>query len=65
MAEGDTIARLAARLDPAVAGAGIVRSDFRIGRWTDVDLGGHRVTGWHSRGKHLLMRTDAGIPISG
>lgn len=60
MAEGDSIARLAARLHARTAGATIVRSDFRHPRWATADLSGQAVTGWHPRGKHLLMRTDAG-----
>lgn len=60
MAEGDSIARLAARLHGQLAGASIVRSDLRHPRWATVDLGGQRIIGWHPRGKHLLMRTDAG-----
>jgi endonuclease-8 len=60
MAEGDSIARLAARLHARTAGATITRSDFRHPRWATADLSGQKITGWHPRGKHLLMRTDAG-----
>ncbi|MCX6466241.1 MAG: DNA glycosylase [Pseudonocardiales bacterium] len=60
MAEGDSIARLAARLDARTAGALIVRSDLRHPRVATADLAGMRITGWRPRGKHLLMRTDAG-----
>lgn len=60
MAEGDSIARLAARLHARTAGALVVRADFRHPRWATADLSGQRITGWHPRGKHLLMRTDAG-----
>ncbi len=60
MAEGDSIARLAARLHARTAGATIVRSEFRHPRWATADLSGQAITGWHPRGKHLLMRTDAG-----
>jgi endonuclease VIII len=60
MAEGDSIARLAARMHARTAGALIVRSDFRHPRWATADLSGQRITGWHARGKHLLMRTDEG-----
>lgn len=63
MAEGDSIARLAARLDRRLAGARIVRTDFRHPRWATVDLGGQRISGWYPRGKHLLMRTDAGWTV--
>lgn len=60
MAEGDSIARLAARLHARTAGATIVRSEFRHPRWATGDLSGQVISGWHPRGKHLLMRTDAG-----
>lgn len=60
MAEGDSIARLAARMHARTAGATITRSDFRHPRWATADLSGQTITGWHPRGKHLLMRTDAG-----
>ena len=60
MAEGDSIARLAARMHARTAGATITRSEFRHPRWATADLSGQTITGWHPRGKHLLMRTDAG-----
>ncbi|RZT85232.1 endonuclease-8 [Pseudonocardia sediminis] len=63
MAEGDSIARLAARLHERSAGAPIVRSDVRHPRFALVDLAGQTITGWHPRGKHLLMRTDAGVTV--
>jgi endonuclease VIII len=60
VAEGDSIARLAARLHRSSAGARIVASDFRHPRWATADLAGRTISGWHPRGKHLLMRTDDG-----
>ena len=60
MAEGDSIARLAARLHARTAGATIVRSEFRHPLWATADLSGQAISGWHPRGKHLLMRTDGG-----
>ncbi|OLR95112.1 DNA-formamidopyrimidine glycosylase family protein [Actinokineospora bangkokensis] len=63
MAEGDSIARLAARLDAATAGAVIVRSDVRHPRFATVELGGQRIVAWRPRGKHLLMRTDGGVTV--
>jgi endonuclease VIII len=63
VAEGDSIARLAARLHGRLAGATIARSDVRHPRFAAADLSGQVVTGWHPRGKHLLMRTDAGWTV--
>lgn len=63
MAEGDSIARLAARLHAQTAGARIARSDVRHPRFATVDLTGHEILGWHARGKHLLMRTDRGVTM--
>ncbi|MFD5826980.1 DNA-formamidopyrimidine glycosylase family protein [Lentzea sp. NPDC060358] len=63
MAEGDSVARLAARLDTATAGALITRSDVRHPRFATVDLAGQRIREWRARGKHLLTRTDAGLTV--
>ncbi|GGM88726.1 putative endonuclease 8 2 [Lentzea pudingi] len=63
MAEGDSVARIAARLDTATAGALISRSDVRHPRFATVDLAGQRVVEWRARGKHLLARTDAGLTV--
>ena len=56
MPEGDTVYRLARRLDAALAGHVLLASDFRVPRFATVDLAGERVAGVVSRGKHLLMR---------
>lgn len=63
MAEGDSIARLAARLHERTAGAVVRRSDIRHPRWAGADLAGQAITGWAPRGKHLLLRTDAGWTV--
>jgi formamidopyrimidine-DNA glycosylase-like protein len=63
VAEGDSIARLAGRLHRQLAGAVVARSDVRHPRFAGSDLSGQAVTGWHPRGKHLLMRTDAGWTV--
>jgi endonuclease-8 len=63
VAEGDSIARLAARLDSVTAGRLITACDVRHPRFATVDLSGQRIVGWAPRGKHLLMRTDAGITL--
>lgn len=63
MAEGDTIARLARRLHRESADHAITTSRFRHPAAALADLRGHRITGWHSHGKHLLMRTDRGATL--
>ncbi|HEX7308895.1 DNA-formamidopyrimidine glycosylase family protein [Lentzea sp.] len=63
MAEGDSVARIAARLDAATSGAVIVHSDVRHPRFATVDLAGQRILEWRARGKHLLSRTDAGVTV--
>ncbi|KOV78036.1 DNA-formamidopyrimidine glycosylase family protein [Nocardia sp. NRRL S-836] len=63
MAEGDSVARIAARLDTATAGSLIVHSDVRHPRFATVDLAGQRILEWRARGKHLLSRTDAGLTV--
>ncbi|MEQ3552306.1 DNA-formamidopyrimidine glycosylase family protein [Pseudonocardia nematodicida] len=63
MAEGDSIFRLAARLDAATAGAVIARSDVRHPRCAGADLAGQEISGWSPRGKHLLLRTTAGWTV--
>jgi endonuclease VIII len=63
VAEGDSIARLAARLDAATSGSVIDASDVRHPRFATADLARQRILGWVPRGKHLLMRTDAGVTV--
>jgi endonuclease-8 len=63
VAEGDSIARLAARLDAVTAGRVITACDVRHPRFATADLAGQRVLGGVPRGKHLLMRTDAGVTV--
>ena len=61
--EGDTIAKAADALHRALAGQVIIRSDFRVPALATVDLAGQTITEVVSRGKHLLMRTDAGLTV--
>ncbi|HEU0132099.1 MAG TPA: DNA-formamidopyrimidine glycosylase family protein [Mycobacteriales bacterium] len=60
MPEGDTVWLAARRLDAALAGKVLRRSDFRVPSLATVDLAGRTVTGVASRGKHLLLRLDDG-----
>ena len=66
MAEGDTILRLARRLQGALAGRAVrVRTPGRRrpeGR-PAADLDGRTVDGVESRGKHLLIRFDGGLVL--
>jgi len=54
--EGDTVWLHAHRLNAALAGATLVRSDFRLPQLATVDLAGYVVREVVSRGKHLLVR---------
>jgi endonuclease-8 len=58
--EGDTVFRAARRLDRALKGQELVRTDFRVPQLATTDLAAATVTGTVSRGKHLLTRIDAG-----
>jgi len=63
MPEGDTVYVLAGRLDAALAGRVITKSDLRVPRYATVDLSGDAIASVVSRGKHLLMRTAKGRTI--
>jgi endonuclease-8 len=56
MPEGDTVHRAAARLNTALAGQTVLRSDVRVPRFATADLSGKRVDEVVALGKHLLMR---------
>lgn len=56
MPEGDAVRRTADRLDRALAGRVLVRSDFRVPQLATTDLAGARVDGTATHGKHLLTR---------
>ncbi len=56
MPEGDTVWLSAKRLNEALAGAVLTRSDFRVPEFATLDLTGQSVREVVSRGKHLLMR---------
>jgi endonuclease-8 len=63
MAEGDTVFATAARLHEALAGHVLTRTDFRVPAFATADLRGQVAREVVSRGKHLLLRTDAEVSI--
>jgi endonuclease VIII len=63
MPEGDVVWYTARRLDEALSGRVLSRSDFRVPRLATADLTGDVVTGTVSRGKHLLTRTRGGLTV--
>lgn len=60
MPEGDTVRRTADRLQRALAGSELTRSDFRVPALATCDLRGRRILESTSRGKHLLLRLSGG-----
>ena len=59
MPEGDTVWRAARRLDRALTGKVLTRTDFRVPAFATWDLSGATVIDTVSRGKHLLTRIGA------
>ena len=53
----------ARRLADALAGRVLIHTDFRVPALATADLTGETVTDVVSRGKHLLIRTDAGYTL--
>jgi formamidopyrimidine-DNA glycosylase len=60
MPEGDTVHLAATRLNSALGGAILTKTDFRVPRFATVDLAGERVHEVMARGKHLLFRFSGG-----
>ena len=58
MPEGDTVHLAASRLDAALSGQVVTRSDFRVPRFATADVAGSTVAAVVARGKHLLFRFD-------
>jgi endonuclease VIII len=61
--EGDTVHQAAGRLHQALAGQRLVATDFRVPQAATADLAGQVVREVVARGKHLLLRTDAGVTL--
>ena len=58
MPEGDTVWLSCQRLNQALAGQTLTRSEFRVPQLAETDLRGVRVEAVVSRGKHQLFRFD-------
>lgn len=63
MPEGDSVYRVARRLEPALVGRTLRRGELRVPAHATADLAGHAVTGIDTRGKHLLTRFDSGLTL--
>ena len=63
MPEGDAVWYTARRLDRALSGRKLTRTDFRVPALATTDLTGEVVTETVSRGKHLLTRTGNGLTV--
>ena len=63
MPEGDTVLVAATRLHAALAGERLLATDFRVPRFATSDLKGQAVQEVAARGKHLLLRTGAGVTL--
>lgn len=63
MPEGDTVHLAARRLDAALSGDPLTRTEFRVPRFAAADLAGQTVLQTIARGKHLLTRTDGGATV--
>lgn len=63
MPEGDSVYKLARRLDRLLLGRTIVRSDLRLPRLATRDLSGREVLEHATHGKHLLTRFSGGATL--
>lgn len=63
MPEGDTVWRACKRLDQALGGQELERTDFRVPSLATTDLSGRTMLRVVAKGKHLLMRVSGGVTI--
>ncbi|WP_078901617.1 Fpg/Nei family DNA glycosylase [Actinacidiphila yeochonensis] len=63
MPEGDTVWLTAHRLDAALGGRRLLRTDLRVPGLSTVDLSGRTLLEVASRGKHLLLRVESGVTL--
>jgi formamidopyrimidine-DNA glycosylase len=61
--EGDSVYRVARKLEPALVGQALARGELRVPAHATDDLAGHTVTGIDTHGKHLLTRLDSGLTL--
>ena len=61
--EGDNVYLAASRLDRALGGRVLLRTDLRVPRYATVDLSGRVLHEVSSRGKHLLFRIEGGTTL--
>jgi endonuclease-8 len=61
--EGDTVWLVSRRLDEALSGEVLTRSDFRVPSLATADLVGRRVLETLPRGKHILTRLEDGLTL--
>jgi len=62
--EGDTVWLAGVHLHEALSGRDLLKTDFRVPALATTDLAGHQVIEVLSRGKHLLTRIDADVPLT-
>ena len=63
MPEGDSVYKLARRLDRSLRGQSVVRSDLRVPRLATRDLAGRTVLAHDTHGKHLLTRLSGEVTL--
>ena len=63
MPEGDTVHLAATRLQAALAGEVLTRTDIRVPRFATSDLAGRTIEEVVARGKHLLFRIEEGVTL--
>ena len=63
MPEGDTVFLAATRLNAALGGQTLVKTDFRVPSIATVDLSGKVVSEVVPRGKHLLFRIGDDVSL--
>lgn len=63
MPEGDSVYRLARRLDRSLLGRAVTRSDLRVPAHATDDLAGRRVLENLTHGKHLLTRLSDDLTL--
>lgn len=63
MPEGDSVHKLARRLDRSLLGRTVARSDLRVPRLATRDLAGREVLEHATHGKHLLTRFSGGVTL--